>query len=50
MQMNKFANMFFWARHGFDGGLENRRACRGAVGLVKKPQIVIGNDHYAMAA
>jgi hypothetical protein len=38
-----------WGRHGFDGSVETLDACRGAIGLVKKWQPVIGND-YALAA
>ena len=39
------------ADSGFDGTLENQGACRGAVGLVNKPQKIVANDEtYALAA
>jgi len=39
------------ADSGFDGICETQGACRGAVGLVKKPQKIVANDeNYALAA
>lgn len=39
------------ADSGFDGICETQGACRGAVGLVNKPQTIVANDEtYALAA
>ncbi len=39
------------ADSGFDGVYKTLGACRGAVGLAKKPQKIVANDeNYALAA